>query len=289
MAVAQWIFDVDEQNFQEVVIEQSHKSPVLIDFWSERCAPCRTIGPMLEKLTREHQGAVILAKIAVDDAQMLAGQFGIEYIPALRVVKDGKLVWKHDGALPEAQLRDLFTQLAQLSGTRADPLLVKAREFEEKEKHAEAEPLYRKMLEKEPTDELARVSLARVLAAQKKDDEVLGLLEPVDVDGPQGAEAQRIRSVLSLRGLSATSDEATLRKQIADNPKSAQPRYELGCLLAQQGKHEEALEMLLSAGERDTKLASTKVREAMVQVFYALGPSHPLSNTYRSKLAIMLS
>ena len=71
-------------------------------------------------------------------------------------------------------------------------------------------------------------------------------------------------------------------------PNNAQACYELGCLLAQKGKHEEALELLLSAGERDPGLAAGKVREAMVQVFYALGPSHPTSDKYRSKLARLL-
>jgi len=291
MASTQWIVDVDEETFQDAVIQQSMQRPVIIDFWAEWCEPCRVLGPMLEKLTAEQKGAVLLAKIDVDQNQGLAAQFGIEAIPALRIVKDGKLIFKHDGVLPEAQLHDLFGQLAGLAAPADDPMLVKARALEEQSKHKEAEPLYRKLFEKDTGNEEARISLARVLVAQNKDDEVLALLEPIDADGPQGAEAQRIRSVLSLRGLSANvaADEATLRKQIKDDPRNAQPRYELGCLLAQKGKHEEALELLLSAGERDLKLASTKVREAMVQIFYALGPSHPLSNSYRSKLALLLS
>lgn len=281
-----WVFDVDESSFQQLVLEQSMQRPVVVDLWAPSCAPCRTLGPMLERLTREQQGNVVLAKVNVEDHPQIAAAFRIEAIPAVRAIKDGKIVDYFDGIIPEPELREFF---ARLGGPRVDPTLLRAGALEEN-KPAEAESLYRKFLEKEPTSEAARVGLARVLAAQNKVDEIESLLEPIGSDSEYAAEAQRIRSVLSLRGLSAdvTADEASLRKQIQDNPKSAQPRYELGCLLAQKGKHEEALEMLLSAGERDMKLAPTKVREAMVQIFYALGTSHPLSDAYRAKLARLL-
>ncbi len=286
MADTTWIIDVDEGNFQQLVLEQSRQRPIVIDFWAEWCGPCRALTPILEKLTNEQKGAIVLAKIDVDHCQTLAGQFGIEAIPALRVIRDGKLIFKHDGVLPEAQLREIF---AQLGPPPADPMLVKAQALEEG-KPAEAEPLYRKLLEKNGGNDEARVGLARVLVAQNKDEEVAALLEPIESDGPFGAEAQRIKSLMSLRGLSSsvTGDEASLRKQIEENPKNGQACYELGCLLTQQGKHEEALEILLTAGERDMKLAPTKVREAMVQIFYALGQSHPLSDRYRAKLAELL-
>jgi putative thioredoxin len=262
------------------------QKPIIVDFWAEWCEPCKKLSPILEKLTNEFNGAIVLAKIDVDQCQTLAGHFGIEAIPALRVIRDGKLIFKHDGVLPEQHLRELFSQLGP---PPADPMLVKARTLEEK-KPAEAEPLYRKLLEKDSGNEEARVGLARTLVAQNKDEEVTTLLEAIDSDGPFAAESQRIKSLMSLRGLSSnvSSDEGALRKQIESEPKNAQARYELGCLLAQKGKHEEALEMLLSAGEKDMKLASTKVREAMVQIFYALGQNHPLSDSYRAKLARLL-
>ena len=129
-----------------------------------------------------------------------------------------------------------------------------------------------------------------MLLAQKKDEEVAGLLEAVAEEGPFGAEAQRLKGLLSLRGLAdaAGGNEAELRQRMQAEPKNAEVRYELGCILTQQGRHEEALEMLLAAGERDAKLAAGKVREAMVQVFYAIGPSSPLADKYRSRLARLL-
>lgn len=284
--VSSWIFDVTEENFNQLVIEQSMQTPVVVDFWGPSCGPCRVLTPLLEKLTREQKGAILLAKLNVEECQELAGYFQIEAIPAVKAIKDGQIVLEFTGALPEASLRTFF---ARLLPEPTDPILARAKSLEET-KPAEAEPLYRKLLEEDPSSVEVRLGLARVLMQLNKDDEVAALLEPISADGEAGAEVQRIRSILSLRGLSAgtSGDEASLRKQIEADVSAAQPRYELGCALAQNGKHQEALDMLLSAGELDMKLAASKVREAMVQIFYALGPSHPLSDKYRAKLARLL-
>jgi putative thioredoxin len=281
-----WIVDVNEESFDRLVVQESRRRPVILDFWAPWCGPCRTFSPVIERVVNEKRGEVVLAKVNTDEAQELALHFGVEGIPAIKVVRDGALIFEHTGVLPEAQLRDLVNQLVP---SEADRLVQQAAAAEESAP-ARAEALYRQALELDPRSDAPRVGLARVLVAQKKDDEVLALLEPVAAEGPLGEEAQRLRSQLALRGLSdaVSADEAALRRRVAANPNDAQARYELGCALAQKGRHEEALELLLSAAERDVKLANSKVREAMVQIFYALGQSHPLSDKYRAKLALLL-
>jgi len=285
-STSNWVFDVDEQDFERLVLQQSYQRPVVVDFWATWCDPCRMLGPVLEKLVREQRGDVLLAKVDVDKAQQLAAAFGIESIPAVKAIRAGNVVLEFTGLLPEPHLREFINRILP---SEVDRLVRQAFELEQKDP-ARAEALYRRALEQEDENDAVRVGLARVLLARKKDDEVAALLEPVGSEGPLGEEAQRLKGLLSLRGLSETvsGDEAALRQRLKTEPDNAQVRYELGCALAQKGKHEEALEMLLSAGERDPKLAATKVREAMVQVFYAIGPSQPLSDKYRSRLARLL-
>src|SRR5262245_33029564 len=285
-ATSPWVFEVTEDTFERLVVQQSHQRPVLIDFWAEWCGPCRTLTPVLERLVKEKRGEIVLAKINVEEAPNLAASFGIQAIPAIKAVRDSAIVFEFDGVLPEARLRELFDKLVPSEAER----LVKQAEALEASDPAKAETIYRKALELDPRSDAVRVGLARTLVNQKKDDEVTSLLEPVGVDGPLGEEAQRLRSQVTLRGLSeaVTADESTLRQRLQAEPKNAQVRYELGCALAQKGKYEEALEMLLSAAEHDFKLANSKVREAMVQIFYALGQSHPLSDRYRAKLTRLL-
>jgi putative thioredoxin len=285
MSGSRWVFDVEEQDFERLVVQPSLQRPVVVDFWAPWCGPCKSLGPVLEKLVNELNGEVLLAKVNVDNAPNLAGYFGVESIPAVKAIRDGQLILEFTGVLPEANLREF---LERIRPSQAERLVRQAEAVEEKNP-AQAETLYRQVLAKEDQD-AARVGLARVLLAQKKEDEIPALLEPVAAEGPLAVEAQRIQSLLSLQNLSesVSADEATLRKRLEAEPENAQVRYELGCALAQRGRHEEALEMLLSAAERDMGLAQSKVREAMVQVFYALGPSHPLSDQYRAKLARLL-
>src|SRR5262249_45025219 len=135
----------------------------------------------------------------------------------------------------------------------------------------------------------ARVGLARALLSQNRTDEINDLLEPVGSEGAPGAEADRIRAELGLRQLAREiGTEAEARRRATANPTSTQARYELGVVLAAAGKYDQALETLMAAAEQDFKLAPTKIRDAMVKIFYVLGVDHPLANDYRSRLAQLL-
>jgi putative thioredoxin len=278
-----WIRDVAEAEFDRAVIEASRQQAVVVDFWAPWCGPCRALGPVLEKLVAERNGEMLLAKVNTDEAPTLAERFGISGIPAVMAFRDGRLVDSFVGVLPERQLR------AFLDGLRpreADQALTAA---EKATDPAEAERLYRQALDQDANLEAARLGLARLLVRQGILEEVEGLLEPLGSEGPAGEEAENLKAeaFLRLKARSFGSPEEVRRRQEAD-PAKAQPRYELGCVLAAEGQYPQALEMLLSAGERDPKLAAGPVREAMVKVFFALGVRHPLADDYRRKLSSLL-
>src|SRR5437763_14815953 len=103
-----WIIDVTEENFEQEVLVASQQRPVVVDFWAPWCAPCRALGPILEKLTDEEKGRVILAKVNTEVSQQLAAYFRIRSIPAVKVFYQGPVVTEFEGLQPAEALRGLF-------------------------------------------------------------------------------------------------------------------------------------------------------------------------------------
>ena len=283
--MSSWIVNADDTNFQRLVLDASQERPVVVDFWAPWCGPCRALTPILEKVIGEHKGQVVLAKVNVDEAPALAAQFQIQGIPLVIGFRAGKAVAEFVGVQAEAGVREF---LQHVLPSEADKLAAEAQKLETSAA-GRAEELYRQALKLDQRNEAAALGLARLLVERGEAKEALAALEEVSATGPVGDEAERLRALAALRELAPPDgDETRLRQQVDKNPKDAQSRYELGCLLAAQKKYPAALEMLLAAAERDPKLASSKVREAMVKVFHIIGDKSPLANDYREKLSTLL-
>ncbi len=101
--------DVTDATFQTAVIDRSATVPVIVDLWAEWCGPCKTLGPILEKLAGEYNGAFVLAKVDVDKEQELGAAFQVRSIPTVFLVRDGQILDGFQGALPEGQVREFLT------------------------------------------------------------------------------------------------------------------------------------------------------------------------------------
>ena len=286
MSAAQsWVVEVAEADFEREVIERSRSVPVVVDFWAPWCGPCRALGPVLERLAHERQGEFVLAKVNTDECQNLAAVFRIDSIPAVKAFRDGQIVLEFEGLLPEPALRDF---LDRVRPSEAETQTRQARDLEAT-KPAEAEALYRRVLQGERPPDAARVGVARLLVARGQDAEAAELLGRVPPGGPEANEVERLSAILFLKEKARDlGTEAALRQRLAADPENAELRYELGCVLAAAGRYPEALELLLSAAERDKQLASAKVREVMVKVFQVIGSRSEMAEQYRDKLRMVL-
>ncbi|MFN2490863.1 MAG: thioredoxin [Actinomycetota bacterium] len=150
---------VTEETFEEQVLRRSFEAPVVVDFWAEWCGPCRTLGPLLERLAQEADGAWTLAKVDVDSNPRLAAAFEVQGIPAVHAFKDGREVSEFVGALPEDQVR---AWLDRLGPTPGDLAVEEGRAAEARGDLEAAAESYRRALLEEPAHAEARTALERV-------------------------------------------------------------------------------------------------------------------------------
>jgi putative thioredoxin len=279
------VFTATEKDFESAVIQRSNETPVVVDFWAPWCAPCRALAPILERLIAERKGEVLLAKVNTDDEQALAARFQVQALPTVMAFRDGKAILSFEGVLPEFQLVDFLNQIVPSEADRT----VREAAALEKTNPTQAEKQYRQVLTTIPNHPNALLGLARLLIDRHQDSEAAELIEQVGASGTQGAEAERLTAVLWLRQQAhVMGDEATLRQRLEIDGKNAQLLFELGTVLAGQGKSAEALDLLLRAGQLDRKLGAGKVRETMVKVFHVVGVRSPLADEYRDKLSSLL-
>jgi putative thioredoxin len=277
----EWIIDVGDADFESAVLARSVETPVVVDFWAPWCAPCRVLGPVLERLAAEHEGQFILAKVNVDEAPATAGRYRIQGIPAVKGFRDGALVAELTGLQPEHVLRHLF---AAVLPTEADRLARAAALALEGGDRVGAEASYRRALECDSRHARTLIGLARLLGHRGEAAAALDLLARVLPSAPQIDEAQRLAAELRTR-TDGAGDEGALRARLATNAADLEARLDLGRLLAARGAYESALTELLEAVRRDPHFDDDAGRKAMVDVFTVLGNDHPLTDRFRAELA----
>src|SRR5207302_6268181 len=166
------MIDVTDETFEKEVLDRSVEVPVVVDLWAEWCGPCRTLGPILEKVVGETDGKVVLAKVDVDANPRVSARFRVQSIPAVYALSNRQVVDHFVGALPEASVREFIGRLAPAE-TEVDRLVA-----------AGDEASLRQALDLEPGNEKAVVGLAELLVSKGDSEEALSLLARI----PETAE-----------------------------------------------------------------------------------------------------
>ncbi|MBF0213750.1 MAG: co-chaperone YbbN [Magnetococcales bacterium] len=283
MSASPWVGNVDGTAFEREVLERSRSVPVLVDFWATWCGPCRTLGPILEKLADEMNGRFYLAKIDSDREPELARRYGVRGIPAVKLFVDGKLIDEFTGALPESQVRRFLDQA--LPG-EADKQVALAREAEAREAWHEAVALYQAALSLEGEHAGALLGLARVLLALERGEEATALLARLKPRDRESVEAKTLAARLAFLG--GAADLQALMDRVRENPEDLGALLELGETLVAQERYAEGLDHLLEVVRRDRSFGEDAGRKAIIRVFDLLGPGHPLIPGYRQKLSALL-
>jgi putative thioredoxin len=279
------VFDVDHGSFQAIVLDGSHAAPVLVDFWAPWCGPCRSLGPVLERLAADYAGRFILAKVNSDQEQELAARFGVRGIPNVKAFVRGEMVDEFTGALPESQVRRFIDALFP---TPSEEARLAARDAAAGGDRAGARQWLATALERDPRNDVARIDLAELLlsdgdaagAATALDD-----LHPLTEDNPRAAQ---LRARLRFATTGETQSAAALEARIASNPADVEARLDLAACLVNARQYEAALEQFLEVVRRDRKCRDDAARKGMLAVFSLIGGDHELTGRYRRQLASAL-
>lgn len=279
--------DSDTANFMTDVIEGSREVPVIVDFWAPWCGPCKTLGPILEKLVRQSGGKVRLVKINVDENQQLAAQFRVQSIPAVYAFKDGCPVDGFMGALPESQIKQFIARLTGGGGNVVDEALEQAKALLDQGRPQEAQQVYQQILGQDPGNESAIAGMLRCLMATGQTDtaqEVLGQLPQEVLRHP---EIQAVKTTLDL-AQEASGEIDDLKAKVEANPDDLQARYDLAMAYYGAGKRQEAADTLLDIIRTDPGWNDEQARKQLLKFFEAFGPTDPVTVAARRKLSSIL-
>ena len=246
-----FVYDVSEASFEREVLQRSYETPVVVDFWAAWCGPCRTLGPILERLVREDAGAWILAKLDVDANPGIAAAFGIQGIPAVKAFRDGRQVAEFVGALPEDRVRLWLDQLGPSPATLA---VSEGRAAEAAGDLERAADLYRKALADEPGHKEARAAL-------------------------EAAE---------LRLRSASLDEAKLRARLDADPTDVEAASGLADLEASRGDLDAAFGLLVEVVRRTSGDERDRARVHLLRLLDTVPPDDPRAIAARRSLSLAL-
>jgi putative thioredoxin len=285
----QFIFDVNEQNIQEV-IERSSKSPVLFYFWSARSPNYEAMTQILTKLANRHHGQFILASVNCDEQQMLAAQFGLRAIPTVYLFQNGQPVDGFQGPQPEEAINDF---LKKVLPNEDELKLVEAQNLFNEEKYQEALPLLRDTW-KSLTDHLGKPRTDIALMLIKSQIELKQLNEAKEVLATiplqdQDSSYHGLQAEIELLEQATNSPELQqLQAEFAQHSDNVELMIQLSSQLMHVGRHEEALELLFKPLTKDLNAGDGQVKKTLLDLLAALGTSNPLASSYRRKLYTLL-
>jgi len=271
------IIDVTESDFEYEVMAYSQNTPVVVDFWATWCRPCKTLGPMLESVVREAEGAFRLARVDVDANPTLALRFSVRSIPTVKAFSGAQVVSEFVGLIPEERLREFITKI-----TPPSPLTLaveKAQSLLLMHQWGAAEKMFRELIGQYPEHGVCSLGLVKALLAQNKSRESLDLLRNFP-PSKQYHQAQQLMpyAEAALEALNGTLPDENVLDAAFRN----------AIRLAGRGNLEAALDGLLDILRQDRAYRNGRARVVILALLDIMGDENESTHQYRSELASVL-
>ncbi|MEN5277691.1 thioredoxin [Brucella sp. TWI432] len=285
------IKDTTTAGFQVDVVAESRNQPVLVDFWAPWCGPCKQLTPILENAVRAAGGAVKLVKMNIDDHPSIAGQLGIQSIPAVIAFVNGQPADGFMGALPDSKVKEFIAKIGGPSDQEAaiTEAVNAANELVQAGDFVQAAQIFSSILQVAPNNVDAVVGLATCLLESGDANKARETLASLPQDKLDVAAVRAIEARLALADqVKLIGDPVELERRVQADPKDYQARFDLAQVRNAQGRREEAADELLSIMKADRSWNEDGARKQLLQFFEAWGNMDPATLGARRKLSSLL-
>lgn len=284
------IFDINQDDFIEKVIEKSKEIPVLVDFWAPWCGPCKQLTPILEKLINSKKGKILLAKINVESNQGIASQLNIQSIPTVYGFVDGKPIDAFQGLQPESKIEIMINKLIDATpGNEIPKLLEEAETLFKDQKFEEAQKIYENLVTLDAGNDKVISGLLRCLVQLQKFVEAKEIMESLDESIIETPDIKKITKLLdNINNNQNPNSINEIETQLKQNPEDKDLRFELSVQLLKSNQIEKGFEELLYLFEQDPKWHDERVKKILLEYFDLLGFNDPNVMNARKKLSSLM-
>ena len=280
------VFDVTTEGFEAEVIQQSMQRPVMLDFWATWCGPCQSLGPILEKLAAEYNGAFVLGKVDVDKEQQVGAAFQIRSVPTVFIMFQGQIIDGFPGVQPEGVIREMLTrhgiepapQTTEDLG-QTEPVVLSP---------AEQVQAARDAVAAEPDKDEHKLDLALALLKTGATSEASALIEALPANLSTDDRAVRAKARLDFAAALADAPApAELDARIGADGTDLTARHLRGVHHLLSGEDEAALEQFIAMLASDRSFADGLPRKALIDAFRVI-EDEDLVSRYRRRMSSIL-
>ena len=280
------VIDVTESSFQQQVIEQSSRIPVLVDFWADWCAPCKMQLPVLLKLAEQYGEQLLIAKINSDEQRELAEQHGIRSLPTLRLYRHGTVVEELMGAQAETTLRTLIDTYIE---RESDRRLKQALELVSQGKRSEALQLMEQAYGDDPDNPRLPLQYARLCIDENQLERAGEILQALPREVREAPKARSLQALLEFsRSVTGAPSPDELEATLKEDNSQSEPRYQLAALQVLAGDYDKALENFMTLLKLDRNYRDGAAQNGLLTVFALLDEDDERISRYRRQMFALL-
>ena len=287
------IKEVSEATFMQDIVEASKTKPVIVDFWAPWCGPCKTLGPQLEEAVKAANGAVTMAKVNVDENQMIAGQMQVQSIPTVFAFVNGQPVDGFQGAVSGSEIKAFVERVVAANGGETegglDSAVQSAEQMLEEGDFEAAIETFSAILQEDTNNVKSYVGLMKSHIELGDLDQAEAILNGIPLKMSQKPEVESVHAQLELAKQALDAGPISdLAKLVEKNPDDLEARFKLAQALHGSGQVEDAVGQLLELFKRDKEWNDEAAKSQLFVIFEALEPNNPIVLNGRRKLSSLI-